>query len=129
MGIKLENEYSLKKITKNNKKRVDILLSDSIGELDVKENRIKYTLDEEINLNLDKHVNFFQKLLRGRAYQTMVKIHMDKLTHIFNNRFNNYNLIVQMILAKNRYEPFLQPFLYPEKTVTEHSSINAEDVI
>lgn len=41
----------------------------------IKENRINYRVDgEDDDVELDDSVKLFQKLLRGRAYQTMVQI-------------------------------------------------------
>lgn len=39
-----------------------------------KENRVKYVVKDDDDMDLNKHVKLFQRLLRGRAYQTMVKM-------------------------------------------------------
>ncbi|VVC32988.1 Hypothetical protein CINCED_3A011773 [Cinara cedri] len=100
MGIEIEKQHLSKKINEKEKP-----ISDHNIEPVVEENRIRYPVEEEheFGQDSDKHVNLFQNLLQGRAYQTM------------------------MIMAKIRYEPLLQPFLYPEGTLVEHSSTIAEN--
>lgn len=67
MGIEINKRFS-KKINNNKQSVLDYSVEPII-----KENRIKYTVEEENDRDLEKHVNLFQNLLRGRAYQTMVK--------------------------------------------------------
>lgn len=43
----------------------------SLSEVD-EENRIKYIISDDKNTDLERDVKLFQRLLRGRAYQTMV---------------------------------------------------------
>lgn len=67
MGIEINKRFS-KKINENKQSVLDYSVEPII-----KENRIKYTEEEENDRDLEKHVILFQNLLRGRAYQTMVK--------------------------------------------------------
>lgn len=44
----------------------------SVSEVD-EENRIKHVIPEDKDTDLERDVKLIQRLLRGRAYQTMVK--------------------------------------------------------